>query len=186
MGNIWFLAARVLLDVPASEETATAREGNFAGIEDRGALVGFHGLHRFGNEPAKDAGCRGWAFCPLVCTVVLPCPLRGICKVNWGSGWRGLRDKPACGGGAHVSEAGRRWWWPLSEVAESLPARPAGALRGLGSVSVSAAANGEVGVDWPVGFYVSQVKDAVGELGRLGSWQPVAGLGALSKVLARI
>ncbi len=74
MGNIWFLGARVL-DVPASEETATAREGYFAGIEDRGTLVGFHGLRRFGNETSKDAGCRGWAFCPLVCTVVLPCTM---------------------------------------------------------------------------------------------------------------
>ncbi len=56
MGNIWFLGARVLLDVPASEETATACKGYFAGIEDRGALVGFHCLCRFGNEPEKDTG----------------------------------------------------------------------------------------------------------------------------------
>jgi hypothetical protein len=29
-------------------------------------------------------------------------------------------EGPACGGGAQVSEAGGRWWWPLPEVAESL------------------------------------------------------------------
>ncbi len=43
MGNILFHWNRVLLDVAACEETSTASEGYFAGTEDRGANVGFHG-----------------------------------------------------------------------------------------------------------------------------------------------
>ncbi len=41
---MWLLGARVLLNVSASEEAAAAREGYFAGVEDRWALVGLHGF----------------------------------------------------------------------------------------------------------------------------------------------
>ncbi len=80
MGNSGFLLAQVLLDVSACEETATAREGYFAGIDDRGAHVRFHGFRRFGNEPAKDAFCRGWAFAHLSAQLCCLAHSEGLAK----------------------------------------------------------------------------------------------------------
>ena len=80
VGDVRFHGARVFFDVSACEETASASKGYLAGTEDRGAVVGFHGFGRLSNEATEGAGSRGWSFNPLVCAVVLPCPVGG----SWG------------------------------------------------------------------------------------------------------